>query len=288
MNIPLFPTYSGTIYPIRLTPKGGVDEALVIGILALGDDGQIAGAPFTERKELLPSQLEISSGLQRIATLIISHALDYLRQGDSLDSWHPPLENVGIGRGRKARGSDVWDLVDVGLESSSTLHSVFNELRPAKAVTRSIDAAKLNRKVRQITYHRRPDFLDFFSKEYLIAPRARPLKVDFVGRRTACYFNSYSLGSSIGGFILCAKARLFSLQELRQFVNERGQDLAGPHKLRYELAIAIDENESGACDTEFEEAVEELRYSACAFGMNVSTCNSADALVDRVLQLEQV
>lgn len=288
----MFPSYAGRCYPIIVAPKGQGGDRIVVGALAIGDDDQIAAAPFLGDGKCANVNLSALGGLQNIGTLLCTHVLAHLRAGSELSSWKPPLEAVSIGSSLRASGADVWGIVDLGLAQFSALHAAVKReqhAREQQAVRNSISDAgiHLSKRLQRLAATRHPKLEAHFLRYVPMYVDSRPLRVDFLGRNGAFYFSRHTIGSSIASFVVSSKAKLFSLQELREWASDDKRDLGGAIRMKYELAIAPDQSRANAAQLdEFEHALEELATSANRLGLRVRSYESEEDLVDEVADAE--
>jgi hypothetical protein len=289
----MFPGYTGRCFPIFVSPRGSEGDRLVVGALAIGNDNQIAAAPFLFDADVASNAPEGIADLRRVGTVLCTHILSHLRSGEDVDSWAPPIERAYLGECRNAIAPDVWGLVDLGLARFSSLHVALNRSRNKQtrpAGPESIEpGAHLSRKLQRLAVLRRPNMYQHFLRYVTLYTQSRPLRIDFLGHASAVYFSRHMVGTSIGGFIVSSKAKLFSLQELRSWAADDSRDLAGPIHLRYQLAIAPDESRSTASDRQqFNDAVAELVQSAQRLSLGVRVYDSEEDIFEELIESERV
>lgn len=138
--------------------------------------------------------------------------------------WRPPFEGAALADVSEFTARDAESAMDLSLRTQSSLYELLSAYEiPVQARTVGI-VRQVQQVIRRQRHHQHLE--KRFGRELDMGAAAGALRVDFLGQHYACYF--LSLTSSTRGVELNterALAKLYELQALRRFVQERRQSL---------------------------------------------------------------
>lgn len=271
-DFPTLPGFQAVWAPVYLEPIPGSGERVVCAVVVQGADGSVATHNVFDTVRLAP-QAERLSDLRAIGDRVCESMESHLRAGGKIHTWAPPFSRVSAGSERAALGDHIWGLLQRSLDSSSSLHQLYS--KPTDRERSGDKFASWRRAIRHSATLIYPTFAKCFAKSFRIDEQARAIEVDFIGRRAAYYFGHLSSGRSLQDAVNSAKAKLFNLEELRDFC-ERIEDLGGKLDGSFSFQLMLRLNAKEQEDSGVKEAIRELELAAKRRELGLETAHSPE------------
>lgn len=281
-DFPKLPGYQATWAPVYFEPIVGSGERVVCALVARGLDGAVASQNVFDAIRG-GANMERVAELKTVGERVRESLETHIRQGGNFDSWTPLFSRLTVGSGRVGLGEDIWEVLQHSLNLTSSWHHVHGKaLEREQVVTKIVNWRKA---IRQSATLKHPAFAKCFSKSFRISEQARPIEVDFIGRRAAYYFGHLASGRSLQDTVNAAKAKLFNLEELRDFC-DRMDDLGGKLQQGFSFRLMLrlagsDQEEHGV-----QEAIYELQLAAKRRDLGLETANSPEEACSLLLTRE--
>jgi hypothetical protein len=289
-DFPILPENVGRWVPVYVEPQTNSGERLIVGVMSWTANGHAEVRLAVDVKSAAKSVLGPRySLLMQLAENLLTDLLLHFNRENSIDGWKSPYHDFYLGTVKTTIGHDALDIADRMLDSNSILRAGHCAVAPEDHLAEKFDPIRWVNGVRTRALSRSPSYAKYFDQEHRIHARARPMKVDFIGAHAACYFSWLTPGNGLSNTVMSAKAKLFSLQELRDSVFAPSNELAFKwRELKCALFLAIpDTPQDGRSTVEnMREAISELEYAAQAQGLHVLTPGNDIDAADQLLRLE--
>ena len=209
---------------IDFAPKPTSDERLCAGVVVQTADGSVEYLCTVDRRKMEHAFGSAGAALHDVADKLCGSLAEHCVKGHSPKSWIPPFSNARLANLDKFSARNIREAMELHLDRSSALHTLLSnydigqQQRAAGIVDRVRSAVRRDVNAKHLVPR--------FNKQLTVSGEAQPLRVDFLGRRYACYF--LQITHSARGLETTTErafGKLFELEAVRRMIKKPKKSL---------------------------------------------------------------
>lgn len=269
---------------IQIEPITLSGERVTVGVVVQGDDGRVLAAPALPPEVAAKVMGGYGDKLNAVTDMALRSLVHHLQQGGSFQDWPPVFAGAAIGKVIRAGADDLEQMLQDALRRSAH-YAAIARAHPATRLTREEGWLKA---VKTRVISNVSELKNSFQQPFLLAERARPTTIDFIGTRAAINFGVLSTNPrSLYSQISTAKVKLWDLEALRDHLAK--SDAGTLWHLQpnwYELILKRPQTDQPEAQERIDAALLELEAAADRQDIRVTAAKTPQEASARLLKLE--